>query len=290
VTGRLDRLGLAVAGALPLRAALHVGGVEGTVAQRLGRRGPSASAVASAFSLGPTQARRVAGAQSANATRSRNLRARLPAGPDSLRPLIAIEGREHLERRAGEAALVAIAPWGPLPVALIPIADLRDDALFLIDWPASGVRAAWGVTLRSAGGDARLAAVALKTAIDHLRAGGLVGLTLAPGRAQATVAVPFFGGTLTAPRGIASMARRAEAPVIPLTAGWRSGAPCVTFHAPLELDPTIADPAAAEVDLLRRLSATFEATARAAPSQGDRRLMAAIRQARAAAASSSPAS
>jgi hypothetical protein len=53
------------------------------------------------------------------------------------------------------------------------------------------------------------------------------------------------------------------------------------------LDPDAADP---EADLLGRLLATFEAAARAAPSEGDGQLMATIAQAGAPTPSSSPAS
>jgi lauroyl/myristoyl acyltransferase len=132
--------------------------------------------------------------------------------------------------------------------------------------------------------------MALKTGVDHLRSGGLIGLALVESPDQATVRVPFFDGSLAVPRGIATMARRGRAPVIPLTATWREATPCVTFHAPLEIDARITDPAAADADLLGRLTATFETEARAAPAQGDLRMTEVIRQARATAASSSPAS
>jgi lauroyl/myristoyl acyltransferase len=156
------------------------------------------------------------------------------------------------------------------------------------DWPAA-LGAAWGIRFCDPGGDPPHAAVALKTAVDHLRTGGLVGLLLQHSRDQAAVPVPFFGGTLALPRGAAIMARRGGACVVPLTAAWATGRPRLTFHPPLELDTEATDPAAAEADLLARVAASFERAARADPMSGDRLLTAVIGQARRF-ASSAPAS
>jgi hypothetical protein len=156
--------------------------------------------------------------------------------------------------------------------------DLRPDILVLTNAPPAAAER-WRLKVCAPGLDARRAAVALMTAIDHLRCGGTVAMTLASRREQTVVDVPFFGRTLSMPRGPAVMARKGAAAVIPVTATWRRGPRplAITLHEPLSVQSRAGEaPIDAERELLAGLAATFERAARAAPSEVDRTLISAV--------------
>jgi lauroyl/myristoyl acyltransferase len=170
-----------------------------------------------------------------------------------------------------------------------PLATVRPDLLCVVDLAPAQARR-WGLHVLSPRRDG--AALVLKTVVDHLRTGGLALLVLGGDADQATAEVPFFGGSLPVPRSIATMARHGRAVIIPITTAWALGGASirVTVHPPLELDKHAADQHGAERELLGRLLATFEAAARAAPEEGDRRLLEVSGQARRAGAATAPAS
>lgn len=74
----------------------------------------------------------------------------------------------------------------------------------------------------------------LKSAVDRLREGGIVGMAL-DSNFGATEPMSFLGGTLPTPRGAAALARITGAPVLPTTSRWsRRGARLeVEFHPAL---------------------------------------------------------
>jgi hypothetical protein len=241
---------------------LHVAGAEGALGWRLGRRPPTTDEVAAALALPLPVARRVARIQAANSARDRMVRTRMGRGPEAVRRLFEIDGKVP-----GGAAIIVSGPWGRVPT-LAAVAGQRDDVLYLIDDPALwGER--WAQRVASPGRNTSQAAAALKTAVDHLEAGGAVATPLVVDRHATTDAVPFFDGTLNIARGIGAMARRTGAPVVPVTVAWRRARRplAVTIHPPL------AD------DVLRRLGETFEGAARTCPEAVDPSLMAAIRHA-----------
>jgi lauroyl/myristoyl acyltransferase len=76
----------------------------------------------------------------------------------------------------------------------------------------------------------------LKAAIDALRSGAVVGMMLDAFLGNRRP-LPFLGGTLQVPRGVAALARVSGARVVPVTSRWSEpGAKIqVTFHEPLPL-------------------------------------------------------
>ncbi|MGH0032078.1 MAG: hypothetical protein ACQGVC_19990 [Myxococcota bacterium] len=74
----------------------------------------------------------------------------------------------------------------------------------------------------------------LKSAVDTLRSGGVVGMSLDAAFGK-TEPMSFLGGMLPTPRGAAALARISGAPMVPVTSRWsdRGGRMQVKLHDPL---------------------------------------------------------
>lgn len=149
-------------------------------------------------------------------------RVRLDAGP--------------LPRLLAEKAPIVLAGWhmGPSRAATLGLSTLGVDVVFAT-FSAPSADDGSALPYFELKGDAFYARF-LKAAIDAQRRGAVVGLSL-DAFFGARRPMPFLGGSLEVPRGLAALARVLGAQVVPVTSRWSEpfARILVTVHDPLPL-------------------------------------------------------
>ncbi len=251
-------------------------GAAGRLAQRLGRSGPAAAEVAQLFSQAPAAAAVTAREIASVAARNRALRRFAGRrGPGAVEPLVRFAGWEVLaERLAARApAILLSVPRGPRIATAAGAYRLGATTLVVAGVPRLPY-AAWGHEVCAPETGGRGGAIALKTAVDRLRAGGWVLAALEGEVGPGGRPLPMLGGSIAPRPGIAAMARLGGAPIFPVAATWGTGRRPIelTVHPPLA---AVAAAGAGRGDrrLLEALARRVEELVRAAPGQCDLRFL-----------------
>jgi lauroyl/myristoyl acyltransferase len=155
-------------------------------------------------------------------------------GARGIAPRIRTEAGPLLKlQEQGLPAIVVSWHLGPSRANSLALHQLGLDVLYATFAGPAGEEDASGLPYYELKGN-QLYARFLKSAMDRLASGGVVGLALdaAFGR---TEPMSFLGGTLSTPRGAAALARLSGAPVLPITGHWtdRGAGIRVTLHPPL---------------------------------------------------------
>jgi lauroyl/myristoyl acyltransferase len=213
---RLAKMLGGIAGRAP-RLALRGGVLLGRVAHAV--NGPSSERVKRVFpQLSAKAARRVAIRISCG--EACNIVVRHGLHRSGLRPFRAsLAGLEPFEALRPPMVL-ATFHVAALDVA-IGLRDALQGPVFLVSRPSSEVP------------DECVRASLFMKAVRHLRQGGFV-VTAADALPSATIAVPFFGGTILMSRGLFVMARRTGVPFVPMIAAWRNGRAKIVVGDPIQ--------------------------------------------------------
>ena len=266
--GRSERVVHAAARHLPLRLALDLAAIEASVLHRIGRRAPRPDVVATTFGLDERPARAAARRMAASSAQTRLLRIAWRDGIPSNQRVGQPHGSSVARWSDGPVIFVPV-PWGPWIGAAAVIREVRTDFALLANLAPERARS-WGVELRRAGTTTIESAAALKWAVDHLEDRGAVGVPFV-GDVSNGLAVEVLGQDLTVARGIALLARRSGAPVVPITATWHRGRVELEAHRPVEWDRSSTAPVALDLAMLRALADQISGLARRRPEACDLR-------------------
>ena len=251
-------------------------GAVGGLAQRLGRSGPAVAEVARFFSQAPAAAAETARQIAAVAARNRALRRLLERrGPGAIEPWVRFAGEEVLAERLATKtpAILLVVPRGPRIVTATGLRRLGAPALIVAGLPRQPYTA-WGFEVCDPGTGGRLGAIALKTAVDRLRAGGWVVAALEGEVGAGARPLPILGGSIALRPGIAVMARLGGAPIFPVAAAWGAGGRVLELavHPPLRA-AAAPDSGGADQQLLADLARQVADLVAAAPGQCDLRFL-----------------
>ena len=219
---------------------LRHAGIVGRLRWRLAQRWPTTAEVRLLFDhLPPAEARRCAGKIAAGAARDRWVVATLSQrGIDVLRPLVATADSFATLRPPAVLTAFHVGGWNALGPGLealsAPVLSLRQDALY--DPPPR-------IEIATTHGDQQHRARVFQRAVEHLHEDGFVVATVDVWESSFHTA-SCLGGELAVARGPLALARLCSAPLVPVTAEWRSRQFLVEAHDPLappgDVDPVEA--------------------------------------------------
>ena len=115
---------------------------------------------------------------------------------------------------------------------------------------------------------ARQSAIALKSAHDRLRKGGIVAIAADGEDGQLGLRAPFLGRSIRVSRGLAALARLTGAPIIPILTTWGEEDWTADLRIFDALTPMEAkEPVAWDRETIRQVVGRFEQIVRATPGQ-----------------------
>lgn len=191
---------------------------------------------------------------------------------DDLRALVEYDGTEHLEaaQRRGKGIIVLTMHLGGWEVLSFAHSALYEPLSFLVR-PIDNPRIEDMIErIRGRFGNRPInKKQAARAALRHLREGGMLGI-LADLNAQKHegVFVPFFGRAACMTAGVATLALRTDAAVIPISAPWNAERGRYVFHADPALEIIRTGDHERDVELnTAQYSAAIERHIRAHPEQ-----------------------
>ena len=153
--------------------------------------------------------------------------------PDCMRPWIRTRGVEHLaQARVGDRGAIVLT-WHTGPYQAIGRGLAKAGLeFFRVQRRAEGPTAERAAA--ADGGGARGAA-ALKRALAHLRAGGVVLMAGDGLQGETGTAVAVLGRHIVLRHGASTLARLGRVPILPIVASWQGWHIEVTIHPPLPI-------------------------------------------------------
>lgn len=192
-------------------------------------------------------------------------------GPSLIRPLIDVDGMEHLERLKATGRGVILATWhsGPTPAVWATLLDfgIRLMKIQAIDTPFE--QEGWTALRRQSNEFDGIRI--LKTCSKHLRGGGWVGAAFDVNeKIDRKIDIPYFGRSVPYPLGLPVLALTTGAPIVPIVARWALDEPRikVQIHEPMEVSELAPQGGVAgERVILERLVSRMESFFRAHPEE-----------------------
>ncbi len=258
---------------IDIRFALAAAGILGRASSRLSLFGPSPDEIAK-FLGGSCGAnwRGISREITASAAKNMVLRSFVGRkGIEGLAPFVRISGAEylyHLNEKNLPAVLLfghngpTLGILGGLFQLNIPVLVIRRDA---VPYPVPP-----NISFCITEGKVRKRALALKLAIDRLRAGGMVLLALWGRSRPREGTLEFMGRNTYFTPGFAAAARLSGAPVIPVSSGWARGRQFIELHFSDPLTQPGCSPEAADIfdrSLINEAAQWLEAGLRSVPGQ-----------------------